>query len=306
MKLIPSPSLPFGRRDAYQPGDASAYLKLRKLHCIREGVDSPGPDDPLCSLCKEVLLGEPLIDGDGLETEHRIALYELPCGHLRCCSCALKWLDTAGVFHHVCHSCDSQKLDIKPDLSELLDSTDTSAGPDLSWIEGFPNRKRPKSPSSIKYRPIYLPTIEEIGEYDDADAAEEIDISTLALQTPAKKRKLIHETLQVSPDREIPESLSPDQFQWTPVAPLEGDNGSAPEAGFNIDEKTPNTPTGLESPERRSTMRKKELRLHRWDCQGGRTCDCHIHDFDHGEDAPNYEEFVEEEKRIRKKPRYAF
>lgn len=83
MELVAPPSLPFGRRDAFEPGDASAYLKLQELRCIRDGIDTLGRDDPLCSLCKEVLLGETLIDGDGQNTEYRIAFYELPCGHLR-------------------------------------------------------------------------------------------------------------------------------------------------------------------------------------------------------------------------------
>ncbi|KAL9005302.1 MAG: hypothetical protein Q9188_001928 [Gyalolechia gomerana] len=279
MELVAPPSLPFGRRDAFEPGDVSAYLKLQELRCIRDGIDTLGRDDPLCSLCKEVLLGEPLIDGDGQNTEYRIAFYELPCGHLRCCSCALKWLDTAGIFHHVCHFCDSQKLNIQPDLSELLDYANANAEPDLSWIKGFPKKKRAKSLSPPNYSPIYLPTIEEIGGYHTADAAKDVDISTLALQTPAKRRKMNPETPHVFPDEEFPESLSPDQFQWTPIALCREDtttvfeNGITPEAGFNNDGNTADTSTGEGSPKPRSAMREKELKLMRWTCRGARTCD---------------------------------
>ncbi|KAL8936624.1 MAG: hypothetical protein Q9211_004098 [Gyalolechia sp. 1 TL-2023] len=310
MDLIAPPSLPFARRDAYEPRDASAYLKLHKLRCIQAGTDILGPHDPLCSLCKEVLLGEPLIDGDGQNTEYRIAFYELPCRHLRCCSCALKWLDSAGIFHHICHYCDSQKLNIKPDLSAILDDADGAGEPDMSWITGFPKKKRSKSLSPTQYSPIYLPTIAEIGEYDDADAAHDVDISTLALQTPAKKRKMNPETPRVASDEGIPASRSPDQFQWTPVARAEADigtafeNGVAPEAGFDYDENAAETSNGTGSPQPRSATREKERRLFRWTCRGARTCDCCIHDFEDGEGAPSYEEFFEEEQRIRKKPSF--
>lgn len=75
--------LPFERRDAYEPSDPEAYLMLQQLHCVRSEDGQPKPKDPLCSLCREVLLGEPLLDNHTNETEYRIVLYELPCGHLR-------------------------------------------------------------------------------------------------------------------------------------------------------------------------------------------------------------------------------
>ena len=77
------PSLPFERRDSYKPHDPGTHLKLQQLRCVQSDAFDSSVIDPLCSLCKEVLLGEPLLDGNDNDTEYRIPLYALPCGHLR-------------------------------------------------------------------------------------------------------------------------------------------------------------------------------------------------------------------------------
>lgn len=83
MALMAPSFLPYARRDAYQPSDPRAYLTLQQLRCVRHADDEFSSKAELCSLCREVLLGEPLLDDKDQETEHRIAFYELPCGHLR-------------------------------------------------------------------------------------------------------------------------------------------------------------------------------------------------------------------------------
>lgn len=84
MALMAPSFLPYARRDAYEPSDPRAYLTLQQLRCVRiADQDLSTLKDPLCSLCREVLLGEPLLDDENQVTEHRIAFYELPCGHLR-------------------------------------------------------------------------------------------------------------------------------------------------------------------------------------------------------------------------------
>lgn len=182
----------------------------------------------------------------------------------------------------------------------------------MSWIEGFPRKKRSVSKSPTKYSPIYLPTIDEIPEYDNAEAAEEVDISALVLQTPAKKRKMNPETPHTSYAEEIAQLPSPGHYQWTPMEQNEEDtttaneNHDTPEAGFDYDEITVDTLTSRGSPRPHSPAKDKEDRLFLWSCQGARDCDCCIDDFDKGKKAPSYEEFEEEEQRIRKKPRYAF
>ncbi|KAL8922913.1 MAG: hypothetical protein Q9208_004875 [Pyrenodesmia sp. 3 TL-2023] len=216
--------LPFSPRDAYQPGDPNAYLMLRELRCVlaQDGVFDP---DPLCTGCREILIGEPLLDDKGNETEYRIAFYALPCGHGRCCACALKFVDTAGLFYQICQCCDSKQMNVKLDLSGILDSIGYGAEPALP--PGFDEIKWPRSPIRTEYSPIRLATISEV-EYNQApETPSRLNLSALKLQTPATKRvtlDLNSPTRQINPakrrkvdyqDQEDPPQIS--SFQWTPI-----------------------------------------------------------------------------------------
>ncbi|KAL8679825.1 MAG: hypothetical protein Q9186_003941 [Xanthomendoza sp. 1 TL-2023] len=199
----------YQRRSAYQPTDPMAYVMLAELHCIRSETADLGAEVRLCSLCMEVALGESLLDENDKNTEHRIAFYQLPCGHLRCCSCALTWLDRAGIFHRICHLCDSQQTSISPDLSVVLDTIETRVEPDMSWIKGFysEKRKNPRSPNA--WPEIHLPPIQEVNA---------IDLSTLALETPIKKRPRERRRMPMPSSIELFGCTAPPRLQWTPKA----------------------------------------------------------------------------------------
>ncbi|KAL8908820.1 MAG: hypothetical protein Q9207_000546 [Kuettlingeria erythrocarpa] len=296
--------LPFKRRDAYQPSDASAYLMLQQLRCVssQDGESDP-KHDPLCSLCREVLLGEPLLDDNDNETEYRVAFYALPCGHLRCCSCALKYVDTAGVFHHICEYCDSQELNAMPDLSAILDSIGYGVP-----LPGFDEIKPPQPPHLIEYSPIRLPTIEEVEYTILRTTPSKLNLSALKLQTPAAKRvtlDLDSPTRQTIPakrrkvDDQDQEDSSPiTSFQWTPVAQRVHKNYSP----FTLEE----IPETRDSP---AMVEAKKAKLRGW----ALGCKRKSEDAGKGESGIlRYEEFVEEEEqeeeeqqqqKIRKKPR---
>ncbi|KAL8729460.1 MAG: hypothetical protein Q9166_004708 [cf. Caloplaca sp. 2 TL-2023] len=232
---------PYQQRSAYQPTDPNAYLKLLDLRCIRNGTAGLGSEVRLCSLCMEVALGELLVDDDAANTEYRVAFYELPCGHLRCCSCALKWLDPAGIFHHVCHSCDSKKGSINPDLNVVLDKIDTHIEPDISRIKGFTKGKA-KQPRSLQnpWPEIQLPSIQEVKEGVLATSAPEtpskklpeiqlspihevkgIKPATSAPETPAKKRPRGQLRTPILSGIDVSGRPAPPLLQWTPTAQRE-------------------------------------------------------------------------------------
>ncbi|KAL8803490.1 MAG: hypothetical protein Q9200_006192 [Gallowayella weberi] len=203
---------PYQQRSAYQPADPLAYTMLAELRCIRSETADLGAEVRLCSLCMEVALGESLLDENEEHTEYRVAFYQLPCGHLRCCSCALKWLDRAGIFHRVCHFCDSQKRSINPDLSVVLNTHEARVVPDMSWIKGFygGKRKKPTSPSArpeIQLPAIQLPPIQEVNE---------VDLSTLPCETPKKKRPRERARMLMPSNIEVFGCTAPPQLQWTP------------------------------------------------------------------------------------------
>ncbi|KAL8668752.1 MAG: hypothetical protein Q9168_006630 [Polycauliona sp. 1 TL-2023] len=199
---------PYEQRPAYQPTDPVAFIKLQQLRCVRDGDAGLGPEVRLCSSCEEVSLGEPLLDGKGDATEDRIAFYELPCGHLRCCSCALKYLDPAGIFHEICHFCDSQKHNLNIDFTSILGTIGQREEPDMSWIKGFYDGKR-KKPAIPKPSPRIelLPPIQE---------DREVDLATFDEQTPIKNRVAEQRRIRVSPRNDITGHARTPQLQWTP------------------------------------------------------------------------------------------
>ncbi|KAL8764384.1 MAG: hypothetical protein Q9184_000089 [Pyrenodesmia sp. 2 TL-2023] len=294
--------LPFKRRDAYQPGDPGAYLMLQQMRCV---LPHDAVSDPLCSACKEVLLGEPLLDVDDNETEYRIALYALPCGHLRCCACALAYLDTAGLFYQICQCCDSKKTNVKPDLSEILDSIGYGAE---SALPGFDEIKSPKSTIHTKYSLIRLPTIQEVDYEHVPETPSRLGLSALKLQTPAAKRvtlDLDSPTHHTNPakrrkvdrqDQEEPSQIS--SFQWTPIAQRVHKNYSP--FTLEVIPETLDTPAVIEA---------REAKLRCWAMKSK-----DLLDDGEGEDEssiPSYDEFVEvqeeqeeeAEEKSRKKPR---
>lgn len=235
------------------------------------------------------------------------------------CSCALKWLDTAGIFHQICQFCDSQKSNIKPDLSFILDSIDTYGEPSLP---GFDKIKRPKTPPTTEYSPIRLPTIEEVKNSKVAGTPSELDLGSLELQTPAAKRSRVGRqapktsnteplgspTLEATAAKrrksdhrgvysshiDLLGTRAPDGFQWTPKAQRIEDIIDAFENQI--------IPEELNSP---AVMQAKKDRLQSWAARGKRKSDGLFNVGEDGEDGLTFEEFLEEEKQIRKKPRYA-
>ncbi|KAL8927841.1 MAG: hypothetical protein Q9172_001214 [Xanthocarpia lactea] len=283
---------PFERRPAYQPTDPIAYRALQELRCVRSDTADLGPEVRLCSLCTEVALGEPLLDDIGNATQHSIAFYQLPCGHLRCCSCALKWLDPAGIFHRVCHFCDSQQRSIDPDLSVVIGTFDCSVEPDMSWIKGFYDGK-PRKPAAPDAQPkIELPPILEVNE---------IEATTLVSERPVKACPREQHRVPLPRGIEVAGQPVPPQLQWTPKAPrkeelLDYMRGAALEIPSSDEEQSyimsakgqkkhkhwtwPNTPKhealpgqafedGLEEEEEDQQPRKK-LRRSLYDKKGGR------------------------------------
>lgn len=138
------------------------------------------------------------------------------------CSCALKYVDTAGVFHRICEYCDSRKLNAMPDLSDILESIGYGVP-----LPGFDEINPSQPPHLTEYSPIRLPTIEEVEYTKLRKTPSKLDLSALKLQTPAAKRvtlDLDSPTRQTNPakrrkvdhqDQEEPSPIS--SFQWTPV-----------------------------------------------------------------------------------------
>ncbi|KAL8714264.1 MAG: hypothetical protein Q9225_006623 [Loekoesia sp. 1 TL-2023] len=257
MELKAPSFLPFQRRDAYEPSDLKAYLKLQQLRCVRSDSADANLKDPLCSHCKEM-------------------------------------------------------LNLNPDLSIVLDSLKVSSEPDLPWIPGFPKKKPSKSPTPTKYSPIRLPTIEEISVENNIDIAQDVDLGTLALQTPAKRRKIDHQAPYTS-NAQISGSPTLDQFQWTPIAQRKEDiintfdNEIIPEEDSDDDGDVAETQAESASPKPRSAIREKKDRLLDWERRAKRTSSDFTNDeFEFRERGPSFQEFLEEEKRVRKKARYDF
>ncbi|KAL8899500.1 MAG: hypothetical protein Q9192_001547, partial [Flavoplaca navasiana] len=181
----------YEQRPAYQPTDPIAFIELQQLRCVRSGDADLGPEVRLCSLCTEVTLGEPLLDHDGGATEFKIAFYKLPCGHLRCCSCALK------------------KPSINPDLSFILGVLDHREEPDMSWIKGFYDGKR-KKPASLRAssKIELLPPIQETKELEPATPAKEAPV----VARPGDRRRV-----RLSPEFEVSGYPVAAQLQRTPA-----------------------------------------------------------------------------------------
>lgn len=115
-------------------------------------------------------------------------------------------------------------MNVKPDLSEILDSI--GYGAELT-LPGFDEIKLPKSPVLTEYSPICLPTINEVEYNNVPETPSRLDLSALNLQTPAtkrvtldldsptrqtntaKRRKIDHQ------DQGEPSQIS--SFQWTPI-----------------------------------------------------------------------------------------
>ncbi|KAL8773186.1 MAG: hypothetical protein Q9209_001862 [Squamulea sp. 1 TL-2023] len=112
----------------------------------------------------------------------------------------------------MCHFCDSQKVNINPDLSIVLDTIDSRLEPDMSWIKGFYDGKFriPASPGT--WPKIELPTMKEI---------QEAALATLAVVTPVRT---CQKEARGSPLSSVVETSSyalPSQLQWTPQAQQE-------------------------------------------------------------------------------------
>ncbi|KAL8962370.1 MAG: hypothetical protein Q9193_001212 [Seirophora villosa] len=299
MALMAPSFLPYARRDAYQPSDPRAYLTLQQLRCVRHTDDESSSKDPLCSLCREVLLGEPLLDDKDQETEHRIAFYELPCGHLRCCSCTLKWLDTAGIFHHICEPCDSRKLNIEPDLSIARGFINTKGKLDLpgTWTDGQYDPGPQKSPLSSSRSPIFLPPIEEVRYDDGPDTPSKLDLSALVFQTPAPKRRRLDLRGPYPSNVDLMGTPAPDQYLWTPQVQRAQDVIDTFENEL--------IPEELNSP---AVMKAQKDRLRVWAARGKRKSEGEIdevEEVEEGEAELALEDFKGEKSRIGKKPRYA-
>ncbi|KAI4117798.1 MAG: hypothetical protein LQ338_007496 [Usnochroma carphineum] len=236
------------------------------------------------------------------------------------CSCALRWVDPAGIFHRVCQSCDARRLNLEPDLSFVLDNLDTAGAEPLP---GFGEMKLPKTPT--RHSPIHLPTIEEC-RYDDEPAPatpSKLNLDTLALQTPAAKRatpsKLNLDALALQTPAAKRRKLdlrgpypsnivlygspAPDRYQWTPKAQRTEDIIDAFENAM-IPKEPSDDDSGDEQAEPRSVKRAKKARFRRWAARAKRKSGDLIDDGEEEENGLTFEEFVEEEKMVRKKPRY--
>lgn len=121
-----------------------------------------------------------------------------------------KWLDPAGIFHHICHFCDAQKPNINPDLTFILSTIDCQSEPDMSWIKGFYNGK-PKKPAFPKVSPNIelLPPIQEDNE---------VDLPSWDRETPVKKRAGEQRRVRLDTSVEVSGYSMPPQLQWTPKA----------------------------------------------------------------------------------------
>ncbi|KAI4110147.1 MAG: hypothetical protein L6R37_000040 [Teloschistes peruensis] len=322
--------LPPQRRSAYQPSDLAVYAQLLELPCVRDATDGPKRNDPLCSHCKEILLGEPLLDGNGNKTGHHIALYALPCGHLRCCSCALQYLDAKSIFNHICQACDDQTFVTQEDLTDSLGFMDTRTEPDLGCIPNFLPKKRkslgtpssshrakhvrielldsppspsPKTPQAQRhhYSAIQLPTLAEVPRFRTPNS-----------RTPATR----HKRRGVLPSEyEIYGSAAPSRFQWTPQGQNADDildmarNQILPEADDELD---PDCEFYLDH--EMTPVKNKKRKLKRWgslslrDEQSGSRPDEQTSEprLERVVEEQTYEEFLEEEKRMPKRPKYAF
>ena len=189
----------------------------------------------------------------------------------------------------------------------MLDTITTRVEPDLSWIPGFPEKKPSKSSTPSQYSPIRLPTIEEVNASHQASTSEEFDINALTLQTPAKKRRRLDFSTRRLSGAEPMDLPDLDKHPWRPFAGREEDapdtfNEFIPEEGSvddNDDAAKPLFDSG--SPESQAVMKEREDRLARW-ARGAKTTP---DDSESRESGPTFQEFLEEEKRLGKKPRYS-
>ncbi|KAL9582894.1 MAG: hypothetical protein Q9212_003039 [Teloschistes hypoglaucus] len=323
--------LPFQRPgSAYQPSDPAAYDQLLELPCIHDATDGQKPHDPLCSHCKEILLGQPLLDGTDNETGYHIALYALPCGHLRCCSCALQYVDAKSIFHHICQACDEQTFGTQEDLTNNLGFVDTGKEPDFGWIPNFNPKKRkslatPSSSHRAKHVKIELPdspppppplnTPQAQRHHDPAIQLPTVEqvpkFRTPASRTPATR----HKRRGILPSEyEIYGSTAPSRFQWTPIAQNVDDifdmarNQILPEADDELD---PDCEFYLEH--EMTPVKNKKRKLKQWgslilrDEPRGSRSDEKTPDprLECVAEEQTYEEFLEEEKRMPKRLKYA-
>ncbi|KAI4226038.1 MAG: hypothetical protein L6R36_003484 [Xanthoria steineri] len=123
-----------------------------------------------------------------------------------------EWLDPAGIFHHICHPCDSQKPSTNPDLTFILRTIDCSQEPDMSWIKGFYNGKR-KKPAKLKASPSNIDVLPPIQEDE-----EDVVPASLDLATPVKKRSGEQRRVRIDTRIEVSGYPVPAQLQWTPQA----------------------------------------------------------------------------------------
>ncbi|KAL8994516.1 MAG: hypothetical protein Q9169_005545, partial [Polycauliona sp. 2 TL-2023] len=139
-----------------------------------------------------------------------LKLQQLPCVRSGDEGLGPEYLDPAGIFHQICHFCDSQKRFIKPDLTFILNKIETREEPDMSWIKGFydGNRKRPALPKPSPAIDL-LPPIQE---------DREVDVATLDHETPAKKRLGDQRHVRVCQGIEVAGHSGSPQLQWTPKA----------------------------------------------------------------------------------------
>ncbi|KAL8787808.1 MAG: hypothetical protein Q9213_001995 [Squamulea squamosa] len=157
-------------------------------------------------------------------------------------------LDPAGIFHNMCHLCDSQKLNINPDLSIVLDTIDSPLEPDMSWVKGFYDG-RPRMPASTGtwpqielprpygtrlLSPTLVPSMKEISE---------VGLATLALETPVKKCQREARGSSLPSVAETSRYALPSQLQRMPQAQredevLENSAGAVADAPSSDDEQS--------------------------------------------------------------------
>lgn len=251
----------------------------------------------------------------------------------RSCSCALQYMDAKSIFHHICQACDEQTFGTQEDLTDSLGLVDASTQPDMGWIPNFYPKKRkslgtPSSPSSSRrakhakielpdspppappntpraqrhhYPAIQSPTVEQLPKF-----------RTPTSRTPATR----HKRRNVLPsEHEIYGSTAPSRFQWTPIKQNADDifdmmarNQILPDADDELD---PDCEFYLEH--EMTPVKNKKRKLKQWgslmlrDEPRGSRRDVETPEprLERVAEEQTYEEFLEEEKRMPKRLKYA-
>ena len=138
----------------YTPRDLNAYQQLSSLPCMVFNEATKDKMEHMCAQCGDRSPNQPTYGDIRVTSDALYVFYTIPCGHMRCTYCALEWLDTLGIFYHICRACCSEK-------------GPGGVMPDLSFIFNQINAQ---------------PSAETSGSNED------IDIESLELQTPSEKR----------------------------------------------------------------------------------------------------------------------